>query len=81
MTASELPVPLLIARQAAATPDATAVLGPEGELTYRQLDQRARAVARELAAAGAGPEDTVLVGVGRGADWAVAVLGIWYCGA
>ncbi|MFG5721120.1 amino acid adenylation domain-containing protein [Streptomyces murinus] len=80
-TATELPVPLLIARQAAATPDATAVLGPEGELTYRQLDQRARAVARELAAAGAGPEDTVLVGVGRGADWAVAVLGIWYCGA
>ncbi|MFJ6664801.1 amino acid adenylation domain-containing protein [Streptomyces sp. NPDC091383] len=81
MTATELPVPLLIARQAAATPDATAALGPEGELTYRQLDQRARAVAWELAAAGAGPEDTVLVGVGRGTDWAVAVLGIWYSGA
>ncbi|OIK26856.1 amino acid adenylation domain-containing protein [Streptomyces malaysiense] len=81
MTATDLPVPLRIARQAAATPDATAVSGPEGELTYRQLDQRARVVAGDLRAAGAGPEDTVLVGVGRGADWAVAVLGIWYSGA
>ncbi|MFD4791756.1 amino acid adenylation domain-containing protein, partial [Streptomyces sp. NPDC058459] len=28
-----------------------------------------------------GLEDTVLVGVGRGADWAVALLGVWYAGA
>ncbi|MGW1984048.1 amino acid adenylation domain-containing protein [Streptomyces collinus] len=81
MHPDDIPVPLRIARQAARTPDATAVSAPEGELTYRTFDRRARAVAGELRAAGAGPEDTVLVAVGRGADWAVAVLGIWYAGA
>ncbi|MFJ4341577.1 amino acid adenylation domain-containing protein [Streptomyces sp. NPDC088915] len=81
MTPDDTPVPLRIARQAAQTPDATAVSAPEGELTYRTFDRRARAVAGELRAAGAGPEDTVLVGTGRGADWAVAVLGAWYAGA
>ncbi|MEU0677212.1 amino acid adenylation domain-containing protein [Streptomyces sp. NPDC006172] len=81
MSPDDLPVPLRIARQADRTPDATAVIAPEGELTYRLLDRRARAVAGELRAAGAGPEDTVLVGVGRGADWAVALLGVWYAGA
>ncbi|WP_329214361.1 amino acid adenylation domain-containing protein [Streptomyces sp. NBC_01485] len=81
MNPDDIPVPLRIARQAGRTPDATAVSAPEGELTYRRLDRRARAVAGELRAAGAGPEDTVLVGVGRGGDWAVAVLGVWYAGA
>ncbi|SEP61547.1 amino acid adenylation domain-containing protein [Streptomyces sp. yr375] len=81
MSPDDIPVPLRIARQAARTPDATAVSAPGGDLTYRRLDRRARAVAGELRAAGAGPEDTVLVGVGRGADWAVAVLGVWYAGA
>ncbi|MFJ8942650.1 amino acid adenylation domain-containing protein [Streptomyces sp. NPDC102395] len=81
MSPDDIPVPLRIARQADRTPDATAVIAPDGELTYRLLDRRARAVAGELRAAGAGPEDTVLVGVGRGADWAVALLGVWYAGA
>jgi len=81
LSPDDFPVPLRIARQAARTPDATAVSASEGELTYRRLDRRARAVAGELRAAGAGPEDTVLVGMGRGADWAVAVLGVWYAGA
>ncbi|WP_329200672.1 MULTISPECIES: amino acid adenylation domain-containing protein [unclassified Streptomyces] len=81
MTRTETPVPLRIARQADLTPDAIAARGPEGELTYRLLDRRARALARELRAAGAGPEDTVLLGVRRGLHWAVGVLGIWYAGA
>ncbi|THA57578.1 amino acid adenylation domain-containing protein [Streptomyces sp. A1136] len=81
MTRTEPPVPLSIARQAALTPEATAARGPEGELTYRLLDRRARALARELRTAGAGPEDTVLLGVRRGPHWAVGVLGIWYAGA
>ncbi|MEU3060573.1 amino acid adenylation domain-containing protein [Streptomyces subrutilus] len=81
MTRTETPVPRRIARQAGLTPEATAVRGPEGELTYRQFDRRARAVAAELRAAGAGPEDTVLLGVRRGVHWAVGLLGIWYAGA
>ncbi|MET9686926.1 amino acid adenylation domain-containing protein [Streptomyces sp. NPDC006514] len=75
------PVPLRIAHRAGLTPEATAVRAPEGELTYRQFDRRARAVAEELRAAGAGPEDTVLLGVRRGVHWAVGLLGIWYAGA
>ncbi|MFF5488391.1 amino acid adenylation domain-containing protein [Streptomyces virginiae] len=75
------PVPLRIAHRAELTPEATAVRAPEGELTYRQFDRRARAVAEELRAAGAGPEDTVLLGVRRGVHWAVGLLGIWYAGA
>lgn len=81
MTRTETPVPSRIARQAGLTPEAIAVRGPDGELTYRQFDRQARAVARELRAAGAGPEDTVLVGVRRGLHWAVGLLGIWYAGA
>ncbi|MFJ9338736.1 amino acid adenylation domain-containing protein [Streptomyces sp. NPDC101733] len=81
MTRTDTPVPQRIAHRAALTPGATAVLGPEGELTYRQFDRRARAVARELRAAGAGPEDTVLLGARRGIHWAVGLLGIWYAGA
>ncbi|MCX4775400.1 amino acid adenylation domain-containing protein [Streptomyces sp. NBC_01264] len=75
------PVPLRIAHRAGITPEATAVRAAEGELTYRQLDRRARAVAEELRATGAGPEDTVLLGVRRGIHWAVGLLGIWYAGA
>lgn len=75
------PVPLRIAHRAGIAPEATAVRAAEGELTYRQLDRRARAVAEELRAAGAGPEDTVLLGVRRGIHWAVGLLGIWYAGA
>ncbi|MEV5136098.1 amino acid adenylation domain-containing protein [Streptomyces syringium] len=81
MTRTDTPVPLRIARQAARTPDAIAVSGPGQELTYRQLDRRARALARDLRGAGAGPEDTVVLGVRRGAHWAVGLLGIWYTGA
>ncbi|MFJ7590605.1 amino acid adenylation domain-containing protein [Streptomyces sp. NPDC097617] len=76
-----IPVPLRIAQRAGLTPEATAVRAAEGELTYRQFDRRARAVAEELRAAGAGPEDTVLLGVRRGVHWAVGLLGIWYAGA
>ncbi|MDF3299497.1 amino acid adenylation domain-containing protein [Streptomyces tropicalis] len=81
MSATEHSVPMLVARQAARTPDAPAVVAHDGELTYGRLDRAARRLAGELRAAGAGPEDTVLVGVARGAAWAVAVLGIWYAGA
>ncbi|MFI5866425.1 amino acid adenylation domain-containing protein [Streptomyces sp. NPDC051546] len=75
------PVPLRIAHRAGTTPEAIAVRAAEGELTYRQFDRRARAVAEELRATGAGPEDTVLLGVRRGIHWAVGLLGIWYAGA
>ncbi|GHF20260.1 amino acid adenylation domain-containing protein [Streptomyces morookaense] len=81
MTWTHTPVPLRIAQQAARTPEAVAVSSPTGDLTYRQLDRRARSLAHDLRSAGAGPEHPVLLGVRRGADWAVGLLGIWYAGA
>ncbi|MER5641424.1 amino acid adenylation domain-containing protein [Kitasatospora sp. NPDC002227] len=75
-------VPGRIARQALATPEAVALRLSGGAcVTYRQFDERARAVAAALRAAGAGPESTVLLGTPRGVPWAVGLLGIWYSGA
>jgi amino acid adenylation domain-containing protein len=44
----------LFARQAGKTPGKAAAVGPQGEMTYRELDERSTALARAL---GAGPLD------------------------
>jgi len=67
--------------QVAASPDAPAVLDHGTVLTYRQLDQRACAFARGLAARGAGPESTVGIALPRTADLVAAVLGTLKTGA
>ncbi|MCU1687008.1 MAG: bacitracin synthetase 3 [Amycolatopsis sp.] len=60
--------------QARAHPEAIAISGPEGDITYAELDKRARVVARELRARGIG-RDMV---VGLLADKTVAaVAGAW----
>ncbi|MGW4806846.1 amino acid adenylation domain-containing protein [Kitasatospora sp. NPDC004272] len=70
-----------IADRAARTPDAVAVAAPDGELTYRQLWQRAGELARELAAGGAGPDTVVAVAVPRSTALMVALLGVLRAGA
>ncbi|MFG2847018.1 amino acid adenylation domain-containing protein [Kitasatospora sp. NPDC048296] len=75
-----LPVPQRIAAQAARTPDAVALRSAEQSMTYRELDAAARAMAGRWLAAGARPEQPVVVAVSRGVHWAVAVLGAWYAG-
>ena len=62
--------------QAARTPDAVAVRGPDGELTYRQLIDRADVIAQELRARGVGPEVVVGVAVDRSTDLVAALLGV-----
>ncbi|WP_285621796.1 non-ribosomal peptide synthetase [Kineosporia sp. NBRC 101677] len=65
--------------QARRTPDAIAVDGPTGVLTYAQLNERAGAVAAALTAVAAG--EPVAVYLDKGADQIVGVLGVLLAGA
>jgi len=64
------------ARQAARTPGATALLGPEAgaEMSYGDLDRRSTALARRLAALGVGPETRVATLLARSTELIVAIL-------
>uniref|UniRef100_UPI0011EA6E01 non-ribosomal peptide synthetase n=1 Tax=Kitasatospora sp. MBT63 TaxID=1444768 RepID=UPI0011EA6E01 len=70
-----------IAERTAATPDAVAVILDAERLTYRELDARADALARRLAAAGAGPGTIVAIAVPRSAELMVALLAVLKSGA
>ncbi|POM25369.1 Gramicidin S synthase 2 [Actinomadura rubteroloni] len=69
----------LFAAQVARTPDAIAVDGPDGTLTYRELDARAADLAQALP--GAGPEHLVGVLLPRSVDFVVAFLAVQKAGA
>ncbi len=71
----------LFERQAAETPEATAVVFEDVELTYRELDERANRLAGQLAARGLGPETLAGLAVPRSAELAVAMLAILKAGA
>ncbi|WP_246095364.1 non-ribosomal peptide synthetase/type I polyketide synthase [Streptomyces roseicoloratus] len=67
--------------QAAATPDAPAVLTQALDLTYADLDRRSNEVAHRLRDLGAGPGDLVAVVMDKGWEQVVAALGILRAGA
>ncbi|GAA3245947.1 amino acid adenylation domain-containing protein [Dactylosporangium siamense] len=69
------------AAQCAATPDALAVTGPDGDLTYAELDRRSRVVATALRARGIGREDVVGVLADRTAEAVAAIWGVVRSGA
>ena len=71
----------LIARRAAATPDALAVSGPAGSLTYAELMTRAETVAAALRTAGVRRGDRVGLAVGRSPDLIATMLGVMASGA
>ncbi|MFB4309621.1 amino acid adenylation domain-containing protein [Actinomadura sp. GTD37] len=62
-------------------PDRIAVTAPGGDLTYRQLDERAGALADELVRAGVGRGAVVGLVVPRSAELIVGMLGILKAGA
>ncbi|MEU1289250.1 amino acid adenylation domain-containing protein [Kitasatospora sp. NPDC005856] len=77
----EQPLHALVERWAAERPDATAVVGPDGELTYGQLDRRANRLAHRLLAAGVGPQEPVAVLADRRTPLVVALLATLKAGA
>ncbi|MCI3928031.1 non-ribosomal peptide synthetase [Streptomyces sp. AN091965] len=74
-------VPEMWERQAAETPDATAVVCGDQHLTYRQLNERVQALAAELTARGARPESVVGLALPRSADLVTGMLAILTAGA
>jgi amino acid adenylation domain-containing protein len=73
-------VPELFARAAAARPDAVAVCGEGGEVTYAELRRQALRVGRRLRALGVGAEEPVGVLMPRDVLTAAAVLGVFEAG-
>jgi amino acid adenylation domain-containing protein len=83
-TAREVPVSTLtqlFADQVARTPGATAISGPDGDMTYAELDRRASAVAAALRVRGLGRGDRIGLVSGRSAAAVVAVWGVLKAGA
>ncbi|TRV80764.1 amino acid adenylation domain-containing protein [Streptomyces sp. 130] len=74
-------LPALFAAQAAATPDAVAVIEGETTLTYAELDAAVRRRAHRLRAHGAGPGALVGIALPRSAAQLVAALGTLTAGA
>ncbi|MFC8964999.1 non-ribosomal peptide synthase/polyketide synthase [Streptomyces sp. NPDC057094] len=84
--ASRVPVPEdtvadLLATQAAATPDAVALVFGDTTLTYAELDTRINRTAQLLLARGAAPEQVVALGLPRSLDMVVALFAVLRTGA
>ncbi|MEM9292769.1 MAG: amino acid adenylation domain-containing protein [Acidobacteriota bacterium] len=71
----------LLAAAAEAHPDAVSVVDAAGQLTYRELGQRAAAVAAALRNAGVGAGDAVAVMLPRDQDLVAALWGVHAAGA
>jgi amino acid adenylation domain-containing protein len=78
--AEEVSLDRLFSRQAARTPEATAVSSPEESLSYAGLDRRSDLLAGRLAALGVGPEVPVVLLLPRSSAILVAILGVLKAG-
>jgi amino acid adenylation domain-containing protein len=74
-------LPGLFQTQAAATPQAVAVISGDTALTYHQLNAAANQLAHTLIARGVGPEEIVALALPRSAELIVAILGVLKTGA
>ena len=74
-------LPELVSDQLARTPEATAVIAHDGQLSYREAAERAHRLAHYLAAQGAGAGSLVAVVMERDRDVVPAVLGVAESGA
>ena len=81
LTLSAAPcVHLLIEEQAARTPNATALIFGNQEMTYQQLNRRANQLAHVLRERGVGPDVLVGVALERGLEMVIGLLGILKAG-
>jgi amino acid adenylation domain-containing protein len=71
----------LIEEQAVRTPDATAVVFRDQQLTYQELDARANQLAHHLIQSGAGPGSLVGVMLDRSLELLACLLAVWKVGA
>jgi amino acid adenylation domain-containing protein/non-ribosomal peptide synthase protein (TIGR01720 family) len=71
----------LFERQAAATPEAIALIAGDKQLTYNELEGRANQLARHLRKAGIEPESRVGISVERSPEMIIGLLGILKAGA
>ncbi len=71
----------LFGTQVDRTPDAVALVCGEQSLTYRELDDAASRLARQLAGYGAGPGHTVALLLSRSAEAITAILAVLKTGA
>ena len=74
-------VPELFAAQVARTPEATALIFEDEELTYAELDAASNRLARMLIARGAGPERVVALKLARSTHLVTAILAVLKSGA
>ncbi|OEJ61347.1 hypothetical protein BGM19_28355 [Streptomyces agglomeratus] len=79
-TAASTTVYQVIEEQIRRSPDATAVVFGEAELTYRQLEAWAGDIAAALSAAGVGPDAVVAVALPRSPDLVATLLGLLKAG-
>jgi amino acid adenylation domain-containing protein len=70
----------LIEEQAGKTPNSIALIFNESQLTYRELNQRANVLARQLQELGVGPEVRVGILMKRSMEVVVALLGVLKAG-
>jgi amino acid adenylation domain-containing protein len=74
-------LPALIETQAARTPDDTALLFQDQELTYAELNGRANRLAHLLIGLGAGPESLIGIALERTPELVIALLAVLKAGA
>ncbi|MBV9822580.1 MAG: amino acid adenylation domain-containing protein, partial [Actinobacteria bacterium] len=77
----ETTLPALFARQAAATPDAPALLSPTGTLSFAELDARSNQLAHTLREHGVGPDTVVALLAERSAELVVGIFAVLKAGA
>ncbi|WP_185832431.1 non-ribosomal peptide synthetase [Streptomyces sp. WAC 04229] len=70
----------LFEEQVARTPGKTALIAPDGRLTYAELDAAANRLARRLVELGVGPERPVAVAVPRRTELVVGMLAVLKAG-
>ncbi|NOK22351.1 non-ribosomal peptide synthetase, partial [Corallococcus carmarthensis] len=79
-TTQEPSISAMVEAQVRRTPDAVAIITPERQLTYRELDAKANQLAHRLRGLGVGPEVRVGLCVERTEDLLIGALGILKAG-